>query len=400
MADVYDYAAARLPEDWKSAIDFFWDGFAKHSDGIDRHYTDGDDSVDPAKTTITLLKALPIELMWEYSPGNVDGHRFAVSSELNAYGHALARAVVNRAPDLPRWSFADARTAEKDPEMARQNIVARTFENDLVISDVTFSEGDSRTIDLVAHAIDSTVDAGAAVAQAEMFLAVWLGEAEERIWLGEFDPEHAVYAKKKLVDRLKSAKPFNVEATGAKLDALIATLRDQAPKEPWSAIDLETAAWSSLSGTPSEDEDHIWREDTIAATSAYPEVTIASLRRDRFRSERFSRQGETFCFLKIDGHEDDPIGRFEGREAVEDALNDRLQSSGLGAAIGGGTGLRYSYIDLALVDLEKSTEAVFTLLRDANLTRRTWLHFNDDGLGEFWQPVWPDAPAPPLAPRH
>ena len=56
--------------------------------------------------------------------------------------------------------------------------------------------------------------------------------------------------------------------------------------------------------------------------------------------------------------------------------------------------------DLALVDLENSIEAVCGLLQEGNLTRRAWLHFNDDGLDDFWVPVWPDAPAPPLRTRH
>ena len=398
-ADVYDYAATRLPDEWKSTIDFFWEGFTNHADAIDRYFTDSDESVDPAEMTIALLKALPTQLLWEYGSGEAGGHRLTITSELNSDAHVLARAVMNRAPELPRWSFSDARSAENDPDFVRQAITVRTFTNDLAISGISFAEGYARTINVVAHASMPDTDASLAAGQGEMFMSAWLGEYGERLWLGEFLSEQVFYPKKKFLGRLKLSKPLDVAAVGGKLDALIASLKEKSPMEPWSSVDLENASWASMNGNP-KGEDFLWRDDTIAAISAYADVTLASLQGDRFRSERFSRHGETFCFLKIDGSEDDPIGRFEDRDGIEIALNELLQPSGLGAAIGGATGARYTYIDLALVDLENSIEAVCSLLREGNLTRRAWLHFNDDGLDDFWVPVWPDAPAPPLRTRH
>jgi len=399
MTDGYDYAAERIPDEWKNAIDFFWEGFAKHADSIDRHYTDGDESVDPIRTTIALLKALPIELLWEYGPGEAGGHRLAITSELDKDAHVLARAVANRAPDLPRWTFADAREAERDPAYMSQYITNRTPSDALEISDVTFSEGDARTIDVVAHAIAPETDASLAVWQAEMFMSVWLGEHSERVWLGDFLSENVVFPKRNFLRRPKPSRNFDVEAIGRRLDDLIATLKEKTSVEPWSSVDILSAEAYSLSGQPSGD-DFRWRNDTITATSAFADVTLASLQGNRFRSERFSRHGETFCFLKIDRSEVDSSMRVEDRAKIEDPLNHFLQSNGLGAAFGGATGIRYSYIDLALVDLENSVDTVFSLLREIDLTRNAWLHFNEDGLKDFWQPVWPDAPAPPLPTRH
>ena len=72
-----------------------------------------------------------------------------------------------------------------------------------------------------------------------------------------------------------------------------------------------------------------------------------------------------------------------------------LEPLKLGGQIGGGTGLRYSYVDLALTNVEGAMDALIPVLRAANLPRRTWLLFFDADLGDEWIPIWDDAPPPP-----
>jgi hypothetical protein len=126
-----------------------------------------------------------------------------------------------------------------------------------------------------------------------------------------------------------------------------------------------------------------------------PEVCSAFFSDPSFYSERFSRSGERFCYLKIDGSESAETMRFQSREEIEDALNSELKPAGLGGVVGGGTGLRYSYIDLALTDVEKATAIVRQVLQGGRIPRGTWLLFYDCEWQDEFIPIWQETPSPP-----
>jgi hypothetical protein len=114
-----------------------------------------------------------------------------------------------------------------------------------------------------------------------------------------------------------------------------------------------------------------------------------------FHSRRFSRSGEVMATLKIDGSEGLPVDGLSDKAAIEDAITAALEPRGLGCQIGGGTGLRYSYVDLALTDVPAAMEALRPVLRAGKLPKRTWLQFFDADLAHEWLPLWEDTPPPP-----
>jgi len=80
---------------------------------------------------------------------------------------------------------------------------------------------------------------------------------------------------------------------------------------------------------------------------------------------------------------------------IEDALDDALARDGLGIHVSGGTGLRYSYIDLALTDLERGVERSRRALRKVGVDDRSWIQFFDADLSAEWVGVYPETPPPP-----
>ena len=72
-----------------------------------------------------------------------------------------------------------------------------------------------------------------------------------------------------------------------------------------------------------------------------------------------------------------------------------MKASGAGAVVGGGTGLRYSYVDLALTDPEKGLGQVVDVLRKGKIVKRAWILFFDDVYRAEWVGVWEDSPALP-----
>jgi hypothetical protein len=109
---------------------------------------------------------------------------------------------------------------------------------------------------------------------------------------------------------------------------------------------------------------------------------------------RHSRVGEVFCYLKMDGSEERDGTAFGDRAEIEDALNDRLRPASLGCVLGGGTGLRYSYVDFALMNVEQAVKAIRDLLQQGNLSRRSWLLFHDTDWRYEWIGIWDDSPRP------
>lgn len=117
---------------------------------------------------------------------------------------------------------------------------------------------------------------------------------------------------------------------------------------------------------------------------------------DFFYSERFSRHGETFCYLKIDGSEGlEQDGGFADRGSIEEAIDEVLIPARAGCVIGTGAGLRYSYIDLALSDVAAAVPRIRRRLCAGKIPRRTWLLFFDAPLANEWIGIYGDTPAPP-----
>ena len=148
---------------------------------------------------------------------------------------------------------------------------------------------------------------------------------------------------------------------------------------------------------PNAAEEYCERQDLFVAISANASQWTAAHSGDLFCSERFSRCGETFCYVKIDGSQGLGEGGFADRLEIEEALDTVLKPAKLGCPIGGGTGLRYSYVDLALTDVDTGIQVIRQRLQAGKLPRRSWIQFFDCDLVAEWVGVYDDSPPPPLA---
>ncbi len=157
---------------------------------------------------------------------------------------------------------------------------------------------------------------------------------------------------------------------------------------------------TALGGTiwklrPAEKSDYPHQHDLFVGKSALPEMWTRAHSNRIFSSARFSRFGETFCFVKFDGSQGLDKEGFADKAAIEEALDAALVPAGLGAQVGGGTGLRYSYVDLALRDVGKAIPLIRETLRGGRVPVRSWLLFFDAALRDEWVGIWDESPAPP-----
>src|SRR5262249_30135095 len=152
----------------------------------------------------------------------------------------------------------------------------------------------------------------------------------------------------------------------------------------------EDATWTLWELQPELHDDYFEQQDLFVGKSMNPPMWQAAHSGTMFCSERFSRPGEMFCFLKVDGTEDLSGMRFADKSEMEDALDTVLKPADLGCCVGGGMGHRYAYIDLALLDAERGIQVLRERLRAGKVPKRSWIQFFDSELAAEWVGIFDD----------
>jgi hypothetical protein len=365
-------------------IDAWWRAFEGKVDDLRAHFK-GKARWDLPRWMDDNLHPIHPKIMWEYGPAvRVDGHRLVLTPESAHELRPLVAKVLERAPSVPGWEFYGARLPE-DLESTKATVEGRAaYDIDDFL--VRVSVSDKRLIDLcyysprIEGAEDEAVFNAAFVATetllGEHCLDRWVGAIE----IGPMDeaPRHAIR-----LDRLKET-----------VDAAVESIRDQLPPTPhfeWA----EGAKWTMWQLKPEPADDFPGQADQFVGKSPNPAMWIAAHSGGPFYSERFTRCGETFCYLKVDGAEGLDDSEFADKGDIEDAVDEALMSRGLGCQIGGGMGLRYAYIDMALTDVPAAIAAVRERMQAGGLARRSWILFFDADLAGEWVGIYDDSPASP-----
>jgi len=380
-------------------IDAWWTEFRRRSDEIKLIFQ-GKSSRDLPEWMHTHFSAINPRIMWEYGPAlQGTGHRLAITSEATHHLRPLVDVILDRAPTIDGWEFYPYRPAE-DVAVAVLSAESRAKMN---IADyrAKVRRGNHHRVDVcyysgcIADENDSSHLHGAFVATESL-----LGEEYLDQWIGTIEVKplkRASWGKRLLgIEPSDDKHLIPLDRLKATVDALIESMREQLPKDPhylWP----DSAQWTLWELNPVEStDDYINQQDLIVARSPNRTMWTAAHSDDVFFSNRFSRAGETFCYVKIDGSNGLGEAGFADKAEIEDAIDEILKPNMLGCAIGGGTGLRYSYIDIALVDLKKGIEAVRRRLQKGIVPKRSWIQFFDSSLAAEWVGIYDDSPAPPL----
>ena len=181
--------------------------------------------------------------------------------------------------------------------------------------------------------------------------------------------------------------------------ALVDSLKEQRPRETFAerqesrssfVLRMPESHARKLEERARGEEDFPRRTDILVATTPDPSLWNCAHSGRRFYSERYSRHGETFCYLKVDTS-DTPTDTAR----LSTILDEALRKTGQGCVFGSGEGQRYVYVDLALTALRKGVQCIRETLADSELPRRSWLQFFDSSLRGEWVGVYDDTPPPP-----
>lgn len=131
------------------------------------------------------------------------------------------------------------------------------------------------------------------------------------------------------------------------------------------------------------------KRDLLLASTCTPELLRCYLDDAPCASLRFSSRGERFVFVSYADDRASMSERVARRASIEAALTSGLR--GVGRVTGVGIGVRTSYVDLALCNLETTLPRLVANLRELALPPRSFIEFFDSELSEEWLSVWPDA---------
>ena len=379
LDDVFDLAA----RDRKIAdIDAWWDAFQAKTDALAALFEQRT-SWDLVTWMQAELERIHPELMWEYGPAVTQpGHRLVITPEHRYELSDLARTVVERAPRVDGWEFYRHRLAEP-PEAAAAAVAGRTGGSlDGVM--VAITPGDHHLIDLHYYSKSPSASHDAFVVT-----EVLLGEHTLNTWAGSITASRPKRVFARGMDEAVPVSDLAKAFEGARRRVLGSMSAD--PHHTW----VPTIERIILKLQPGRTDGHAGSDDLVLANAVEPDLWNASHRSARFASERFSRQGETFAYVKIEMGEGSSAFDLDDRHALEDALDVVLVAAELGCVVGAGAGLEHAYIDLCFTDVEAGLGATRIALHAAQVPDRSWILFCDRVWVDEWIGVYEHTPIPP-----
>ncbi|RPI77431.1 MAG: hypothetical protein EHM45_09105 [Desulfobacteraceae bacterium] len=367
-------------------IDNWWRSFSIENKKISERF-EKSDNFDIVSFMRENLESIHPSLMWEYGPAiNCVGHRLVITPENRMDLRPLVNEIIKRAPDIRGWEFYSYRLKE-DLKRVKTMVKARTGSD---LAELCFSGEVNRfnKIDLFFIVLNDANKEMHAKIHHQAFVAVEsiVGEETLNKWIGAIE-----YGAASQIDKTY----YPISKLSVWVDNQIQTIKRNLPDKPFfKRHDDRKGAIYKIE--PQKKSEYPKQMDLFVGKTICQPLWENAHNGELFCSERFSRFGEIFCYVKIDGRGDLSEECFKDKSEIEDALDHALISVELGCCIGGGTGLHYSYIDLALTDMEKGFGIVKDVLCKGKITKRAWILFFDSELESKWIGIWDDSPPPPL----
>jgi len=394
MADAYDFWAERLPSEDFVLIDDFWLRFAEIAPRIERYFRGLARGIDPDAEVRAALGPLADRLVCDFEFGAEGKLALVITPELYHSRRPLARAAVARAPQLPGWEVRDARWAVARVPDAVRAILGRSRSEALAVERLIPRRGAHRLVDLVAQGFG---DREFLADQGGVIFSVLLGERADQDWLG------TTYARRWPIVSLTSLsfrreRPRNdrwLTEFRERATDLIVAFEAERPARRFSDRPMRVEDTVSFRLRPGQG-DRERRRDALFYQSRHSALTAARLAGVRIGGARFSRFKEIFCGLKIRRTNASPFAEVADIATLGARIEDALMGPKLGGVIGRASGLEHVYIDLALLDLRGSLDALRRALGNEGVLAPVWLIFDDAGLEDLYHPLMPQTPPTPV----
>jgi hypothetical protein len=359
----------------------FWNEFAAKLPDIEAHLG-GQSQWNLADWMNAHVADIHPRLRWEFGQ-DLSGRSLVITCEAAYHLRPMTETVCKTAPTIPGWTFRDFRPACEVEELAA--LVRQRTGLQLTTTAVFARMGSGRRIDITFENHLAKTDHDAAMNMARVACDYLFGEDIVQRWIGHLEVVEISHAFQNFV-------PLG-RIRGLVLELIGTTLGTMPDRPYWK---MPPIAMTETKYRPEKRADYANQDDVIYTTTAIPELRTAAFK-PGFCSCRFSRQGEMFCYLKIDGSDVDLEPRYNRKKVIEETLNNKLREDGIGAIVGSGTGRKYLYFELAVTDIAKTFEAIRRrLLALELLPVGSWILFYDSDLAGEYIGLRTATPKPPM----
>ncbi len=394
MLDAYDFWAERLSSEDLVLIDDFWLRFAEIAPRIERYFRGLARRIDADGEVKAALGPLAERLVCDFEFGAEGKLALVITPELYHSRRALARAAVARAPDLPGWEVRDARWPVARVPDAVRAILGRSRSEALAVEELIPRRGAHRLVDLVAHGFG---DREFLADQGGVIFSVLLGERADQDWLGTAYPRRwPILALTNLtLARERPRKDRWLSEFRERATEIIEGFEAERPQTRFADGPMRVEDTVSFRLRPRTGD---WerRGDAMVYQSRHRALTAARLAGVRIGGARFSRFREIFCGLKIRRTNATPFAEVAEIATLGARIEETLMTRKIGGVTGRAVGLEHVYIDLALIDLRASIDALRGMLGAEGIFGPVWLIFDDAGLEDLYHPLMPQTPPTPM----
>ncbi len=398
-------------------IEIWWQQFSKRSKEFESH--------------IRGRRPLPIEelanwvddgltkinenLLWELWPGDNDVCLFIITPELDHFKRPLVKTIIEMAPQIEGWTFLpvrpaltvdvlesifESRTGLSIPETkvacvrSSRNVVDVTFFSD------SFSGANDRDDIETAYCLCEYL----------------LGEDTLNKWIGNISTEVINTNASRIVNLFGRDKQLDISHTKSlsefaqAVDKVVLEIKVQIDDEP---LRLQNLVSPALVSFKDEELQPMRRTFVSSKRNIIESIVLNGI----FYSERFTKHGEKFCYLKI--AEPEQLTSFEAFAALRTAIDEQLRLDECGCVFGWGASPKvegraisrasndssatnsqspsdsaYIYIDLALEKIDEAIVALRLVAQREKLSENSWLLFFDTELEQEWVGLLPETGAP------
>ncbi len=334
---------------FKRRVESFWDWYATNS----RHFLEKIDSgaIDDIVPEIEQnTSEWLVGLSWVFGPGTEDGHSFTITGEGDLSRQFLAEQCRLMSPSLPGWTFYGSRQASSSDSVCNMAISLGDADIDAEsIRVVPAVDVEAERVDLSfwhPRLADMPED------QRWQIVFIFLDEA-----LGEFGTQLTVGGLD-FRDCDDDEAAISLADLAEYVDAVCA-------KNEWT----KDSPFSTFSVYQTENTSGRFpRGDTMVGTTCHTSLVLDFLNNEGPLDDNpLEGTGAEFIYLKIDASLFPEGKQVDVRGDAEDTLNAQLTEHHAGRTIGGAMGVDNVYIDLLLLDGDRSRQIV-----DAVMTAMGW----------------------------
>ena len=384
-AESFGAEDSALRDHWEDQMNNWWIAFYQHHEKLVKELKSGEADF-LSQFMEEHLQSKVADVAWEFGFDTITKkYQLILTPEDDLDLRPLIDILIARAPRLENWMFYSYRQPISFSEC--QKIIKIKSGEPLL--DLKFSgkqsAGNNLEISFYYPGISEDPSLyNLAVNQAFFTLEALLGEEVLNKLIGIIEVLEMPEEDRQLLP-LSDLKTY--------VDTQQALIKNQLPDQPYYTFS-EDGDWTLFELEPAEAEDYPQQQDLYIARTMDTDLWTNVQKGHPFYSENYSRLGEVFCYLKMDGNFSHEETFFELKTEIESQLNQALLDYEFGSVIGSGTGYRYQYIDLAIHNFEAAIPLIQSITTQFGTPRSTWLLFFDTPLRNEWIGMYKNTPPP------